>query len=215
MQKEIIRRSPVIFEPSAAKETMQGEWKVVQTYENEGNGPHLVDLSHCPRWDLQGADVGQMNPMGIPVPAQPGQCSLKSGVMVNRLNKTQAAIWHLTGKVDAFPKEHGYTDVTDGTVFLALIGQETFAVTEQLTTLDLTDPVNNAPMLLQGPFAHVPCQIVVVPGTIDQSGVLLTCSRGYAHDMVAALLEAGEIVGLRPAGTSVFNQWLKQIEVSL
>jgi hypothetical protein len=63
--------------------------------------------------------------------------------------------------------------------------------------------------LIQGPFAHVPCQIVVASKTEPQAGILLTCSRGYAQDMVHAIQAAGEQYHLRPAGERRFHDWLK------
>jgi len=36
----------------------------------------------------------------------------------------------------------------------------------------------------------------------------MTCSRGYAGAMIAAILEAGEEFDLRPAGENAFSSWL-------
>ncbi len=216
MKKEIIRRSPVAFNTRPAKEERRGHWVVALEYENEGDGPHLVDLSHCIRWDLQDSDPngdrGKWKPLGIPVPEQPGGCIIKNGVMINRMNNTQAAIWHLSGEEAEMPPETAYTDVTDSTIFLALMGEKTFAIAEKLTALDLSDLAGTPPFLIQGPFVHVPCQIVVMANGDGQPGILLTCSRGYAHDMVAAILEAGKAFNLRPAGESVFRRWLEQLK---
>lgn len=208
MKREIKRRSPVVFEPRQVEETVRGEWTVVQEYENEGRGPHLVDLSHCPRWDLQDAGLGQCKPLGMDIPEQPGDCAIQNQVMINRMNNTQAAIWHLTGDVVETPEESGFTEVTDVTVFLAIIGGKVFDIAEKLTALDLSDPAKKAPFLIQGPFAHVPCQIVVAVNKEESPAILLTCSRGYAHDMVEAILDAGSGQGLRPAGESAFDRWL-------
>ena len=215
MKMEIKRRSPVAFNLQPVKQKKRGHWAVALEYENEGDGPHLVDLSHCSRWDLQDGDIGKCKPLGISVPEEPGKCVIKNGVMINRMNNTQAAIWHLSGEEAEMPPERAYTDVTDATVFLALMGGETFAVTEKLTALDLTDPAGTAPFLIQGPFAQVPCQIVVMANDSEPPGIVLTCSRGYAHDMVAAILEAGKSFDLRPAGESVFKSWLEALNYSI
>ena len=42
--------------------------------------------------------------------------------------------------------------------------------------------------------------------------LLLTCSRGYAADMVAAILAAGVDHGLRPAGEDRFSTWLAALK---
>jgi hypothetical protein len=45
----------------------------------------------------------------------------------------------------------------------------------------------------------------------DKTGILMTCSRGYAYDMVAAILSAGEEFELRPAGERAFADWLDKL----
>jgi glycine cleavage system aminomethyltransferase T len=108
------------------------------------------------------------------------------------------------------PDFSGYTDVTESTVFLAIFGPEVFLIAEKLTSLDFMDPGKKAPFLLQGPFCHVPCQIVTLDKSADgNGGFLLTCSRGYGDSMVHAVLEAGAESGLRPAGENRFNSWIQ------
>jgi hypothetical protein len=81
------------------------------------------------------------------------------------------------------------------------MGRRVFAVTEKLTSLDFFHPTQTVPFFLQGPFCHVPCQIATLERHTDGSGaVFLTCSRGYAGDMVTAILAAGAPLGLRCAG---------------
>jgi hypothetical protein len=59
----------------------------------------------------------------------------------------------------------------------------------------------------------VPCQVVTLARDDDGSGaLLLTCSRGYAADMVAAILAAGVDHGLRPAGEDRFSTWLAALK---
>jgi hypothetical protein len=127
------------------------------------------------------------------------------------MNRTQASIWHLSGEMPNVPDDSAFTDVIDATVFLALLGGDIFSITEKLTSLDFLDPIKKAPFLLQGPFSHVPCQIVTLEKNSDKSGILMTCSRGYAHDMVAAILSAGEEFELRPAGERAFADWLDKL----
>ena len=125
------------------------------------------------------------------------------------MNQTQASIWHLSGESRSDFDDPAFTDVTDATVFLALLGKGIFAITEKLTALDFVDPVQQTPFLLQGPFAHVPCQIVALENTADRAAVLLTCSRGYTRDMVAAILAAGKEFGLKPGGEIAFSDWVR------
>ncbi len=134
-------------------------------------------------------------------------------MLINRMNRTQASIWHLSGDRLQPPDGSAYTDTTDTTLFLTFAGHQVFSITEKLTSLDLIDPEKKAPFLLQGPLSHVPCQVVVLEKNKDSGTVLLTCSRGYAHDMVNAILEAGEEFGLRPAGENSFQSRLKELSV--
>lgn len=204
---DIIRRSPVVFDAKPVKTEKQGHWTVVLEYENQGQGPYLVDLSHCPRWDVQDADLSAFTPGGVAVPETPNTCSLENGILVNRMNRTQASVWHMAGEEVEIPAEPAFTDTTDSTLLLALIGEDIFSITEKLTALDLPDPSRTAPFLVQGPMSHVPCQIVVLDNSPGRTGVLFTCSRGYGKDMAAAVLHAGEAMGLRPAGWNAFSAW--------
>lgn len=211
MTAEIKRQSPVSFPGKPLKTEMRDHWSVVLEYEAEGAGPYLFDLSHRARWDLQDADLLSFQPLGMHVPDTPGQCIFENGVLVNRMNRTQASIWHLDGENTAAPDGLAYTETTDVTVFLGLVGQNIFAIAEKLSALDFADPSKSAPFLLQGPFSHVPCQVVTLERTAERSGILLTCSRGYARDMIHAILAAGEEYGLQPAGETAFKRWIETV----
>ena len=211
MAAEIKRLSPVSFPGKPLKTDMREHWTVVLEYEAEGQGPYLFDLSHHARWDLQDADLSSFEPTGVRVPEKPGQSRFENSVLVNRMNRTQASIWHLGAEIPAAPDGKAYTETTDATVFLGLVGQNIYAVAEKLSALDFADPAQSAPFLLQGPFSHVPCQVVTLERTDQRSGILLTCSRGYARDMTHAILVAGEEFGLRPAGEAAFMRWIETL----
>ena len=204
----ILRRSAVSFDAAPAKTEERDNWSVVLEYEDEGAGPYVVDLSHRSRWDLQDAKIGGVQTMGIRVPDKPGQCVFENGFLINRMNRTQASVWHLSGETPALPDDPAFTDITDSTVFLAVFGQDLFGILEKLSALDFLDASRQTPFLLQGPFSHLPCQIVTLDKTPGRSGTLMTCSRGYARDMVGAILEAGTEYKLRPAGEQAFSDWL-------
>jgi hypothetical protein len=205
----IQRRSPVEFDSKPASTVMQNDWTVVLEYEDEGQGPWVVDLSHRARWDLQDSEIEARQPWGMTIPQTLGHCAFDNGILINRMNRTQASIWHLMGDNLDIPDDIAFTNVTDATLLLALLGKDVFSIAEKLTSLDFLDSSKQTPFLLQGPFSHVPCQIVTLGNTPERSGILFTCSRGYARDMTAAVLEAGEEFGLRPAGQNKFNEWLK------
>lgn len=207
---EIKRQSPVAFGASAARTENRDNWTVVMEYDNEGEGPYIMDLSHLPRWDVQDSAIAAITPEGVTIPETSGRCTLENGILINRMNRTQAAVWHLREPV-ALPAESPFTDVTESTVFLAIVGKEVFSIAEKLSALDFSDPHKSPPFLLQGPFSHVPCQLVTISRNAGQSGILFTCSRGYAQDMVHAVLAAGAEYGLRPAGEDRFREWIAAV----
>ena len=208
MAENIIRRSPVTFDSTPAQTEVREHWTVALEFEDEGSGPWIIDLSHRPRWDLQDRNIDGIQPWGLNIPDAPGKCALKNGMLINRMNRTQASIWHLAGDRPDSPQDTAYTDVADATVFLALVGNNLAPLMEKLTSLDFFSPLNAVPFLLQGPLSHVPCQCVMLDKTPERSGILYTCSRGYARSMVEGLLEAGAEFGLRPAGENTFSRWL-------
>jgi len=195
--ENIIRRSPISFDAQAAKTEMRDNWNVVLEYEAEETGPYWIDLSHRTRWDLQDRDIERIQPRGIHIPDSPGQCVFDKDILINRLNRTQASIWHLSGEKPDDLEDPAFTDVTDTTMFLALVGKDIFSLTEKLTALDFLDPLKETPFLLQGPFSHVPSQIVTLEKTAGRCGILTTCSRGYAGSMIASILKAGEAASCR------------------
>jgi hypothetical protein len=210
--KDIQRISPVVFKSTPLKTEKRDNWEVVTEYSKEGAGPFLVDLSHRPRFDLQNSNLAAIKPFGMGVPQIPGKCALENGMLANRMNGTQVSLYNLACADDVtMPDEIGYTDVTESTVCVGLIGIQVFSICEKLTSLDFMDPQRKAPFLFQGPFSHVPCQIVTLSREGDNTGIILTCSRGYGRDMVHAILDAGEEFGLTPAGETRFTNWINSL----
>ncbi len=208
--KDIQRISPVVFKSIPSKKEKRDNWDVVMEYGGEGDGPYLVDLSHRPRFDLQDSNLAAITPFGLKIPEIPGNCLLENGVLANRMNGTQVSLFNLDGQDDvSMPDETGYTDVTESTICVALIGKNIFSICEKLTALDFMDPQRKVPFLFQGPFSHVPCQIITLSKDQNSSGLVLTCSRGYGRDMIASILHAGEEFGLKPAGEQRFTNWIK------
>ncbi|MDM8540230.1 sarcosine oxidase subunit gamma SoxG [Desulfococcaceae bacterium HSG9] len=208
--ENIKKLSPVVFKARPVKTEVRDNQTVVLEYVGEELGPYLTDLSHKIRWDVQDSNLDAIKPWGIAIPETPGLSVLENGFLINRMNRTQASVWHLAGEKPDDPDDSAYTETTDATMFVALTGRETFAIAEKLTSLDFAVPDKKAPFLLQGPIAHVPCQIVTLAQNGEHCGLLFTCSRGYAQSMIGAILEAGEEFGLRPAGETAFNKFLTQ-----
>jgi len=202
------RHSPVVFPAEPVKTEERDGWTVVLKYEEEGPGPHLIDLSHRSKWDVQGVDFSNSSPWKIKYPEKPGTCVYDKGILINRLNRTQASVWHLSGMLQNPPEDNAFTDMTDAVTCLAVAGKGLFLIVEKLCALDLFDPKHVPPHLIQGPFAHVTCQLVVMNRNDGGGTLIFTCSRGYANDMVHAVLEAGNTFGIRPAGENALDQWI-------
>jgi hypothetical protein len=210
---EIKRESPVRFKVSPKTTEVRDNWTVALEYDDEGAGPWLVDLAHKVRWDLQDSGIGDLSVGDLAVPGDPGACTFAGDTLVNRMNRTQASVYHLGAAAPELPDAAGYTDVSESTVFVALFGPKAFRVAEKLSNLDFMDPAGQVPFLLQGPFCHVPCQIVTLEKSADAGGgILLTCSRGYGDSMIHAIVEAGGEFGLRPAGENRFNSWIQGLQ---
>jgi hypothetical protein len=207
---EMKRQFPVQFKSRPKRTVLRDHWNVVLEYENEGTGPWIVDLSHKTRWDFQDSRLDGLAPRNDAVAPAPGACVLKNRRLVNRMNATQAAVWHLgNGPATELSAVTGYTDVTEASIFLSLLGPRIFRIAEKLTALDFTDPKRRTPFLLQGPFSRVACQIVILARDKWGAGmILLTCARGYAGDMVHNILAAGATDGIRPAGEDRFSHWI-------
>ena len=206
------RQSPVRLPGRPGKTKMRDHWPVILEYADEGPGPWVVDLSHCPRWDLQGARLDQVVPDGLSLPEAPGTVTLAGGALLGRTGQKQALMWIFHDGATA--QSSGCTETTEASLCLALLGKDVFYITEKLTYLDLGDPKREAPFLLLGPFCHVTCQIVVLKNDAADGAVLVACSRGFADDMVHAVLKSGEEFGLRPAGEKRFKEHLKSAPAS-
>lgn len=210
----IERKSPVDLPARPSRTEQRQGWNVVLEYAGETGGPQLIDLSHCPRWDLQNGTISDFMPFGAAVPDKPGESLLERSILISRMNATQASIWCLSKEIPDFSGGPAFTEVTEGQLLLALAGRNIFSITEKLTSLEFADPEKKPPFILLGPFSHVPCQVAVLERNGRDGTLLLVCSRSYGHDMAHAILDAGREFGLRPAGEDAFAQAMKRIEQS-
>lgn len=196
----ILRRSPIDFGLDPAETVNRDGWDVVLDYGTGGPGPWLIDLSHKTKIDVEDSNLGQFKPFGIDIPETYGQCAYQNGTIINRMNRTQAYIWHLADSEIEMPPESAYTDITDCHCLLAVTGQNALAVMERVTTLDLGHSDLKAPCLIQGPVLHIPCQLVLFKREADSATVLFSFSRGYGQTLAEALLHDGSELGLQPGG---------------
>lgn len=198
-----LRQSPVKLDGRPHRTQVRDHWPLVSEYADEGDGPWLVDLSHCHRIDFQGKPLGAMIPESLPEPEAPGDVGIQDMTMITRMGNVQGCLWCF-GQAPANPIGFNGTDITEATLALAIAGRHTFAIAEKLSSLDLQSPGGTLPRLYQGPFARVPCQIVVLDAVPGREMLLLSCSRGYGRDMVEAITNAGAEFHLRSAGEDRF-----------
>lgn len=204
------RISPVTFLQEPLNVVYRKGWPVAQAYEGENNGPHVIDLSHAVKLDAQDTELREFKPLGLEIPHEPGQSAVYTdrNLIINRLNAVQAIIWQLNPDTAIIPEGLQYTDVTDAYLLLALSGPKIFDIAEKLSALDMLDPMLACPFVLQGPFVHAPCQVVVVAREATNGIFFVACSRGYGQNFVEALIHAGEAFGMRPAGEQALNEAL-------
>ena len=152
---------------------MRDNWTVALAYDEEGDGPWLVDLSHKTRWDLQDGAIDGSPSVIRPYRKRRAGALLPDNLLINRMNGTQASIYHLGSKHRSCPIFRVTPMSPNQPCFLSLFGPNAFYVAEKLTNLDFMDPAKDTPFLLQGPFCHVPCQIVTLEKIPDGSGGFL------------------------------------------
>ncbi len=202
------RYSPVRFPTAPTATTTENGWRIALAYPDEGQDPgvdalksnYIYDLSHRPKWDVQGSDLSAHSSGGFEFPERPNGCLHQGSFLACRRNRTQASIWQIAGETASMPADAAYTDVTDGLALLAITGADVPFILEKLTALDLFSPQAEPPFLVQGPIAHVPCQIVRLPSGNGVHRVIFSFSRGYGYTMAEAVTEAGREWGLKPAG---------------
>ncbi len=203
----VLKRSAIKFKatPAAVEET--DGWQVVRKYENQGKGPQLVDLSHCPCMDIQDKDIEDYP--GLPIPAKMNGITRQENVFISRMNATQCQVMGLDGRLPALDGK-GTTDITGGQSILALVGKDVDKIMETLGPLDLFSPGSEGMTLCQAPVFHIPCQIMVLSRSRALKVLIIAFARGYGQDMANAILNAGAPYDLTPGGMSAVSQWLEQ-----
>jgi hypothetical protein len=203
------RISPLSLEGRAVETEVRNGWEVVLRYEaEEKDGLLLVDLSHRPKWDIQAPELAEIHPWGLSIPDQPGDCIFQDGFQINRMNRTQAACWHLAGAAPPPPESTALTDTTDATALMAVIGGQLPVLMEKVCALDFDAPGTKTLHLFQAPVLHVASQVVLFGENNGRQAVLIACARGFGQSVLEGLRHAGMQFGLHAAGERAFAEWL-------
>lgn len=208
---DIKRISPVSFGKYPKRTEIRDNWTIAMEYDGEGQGLSIVDLSHITRLDIQTKDLSAVTPFGVAIPEVPGQSVLEGGVLINRMNGTQASVFQLPGNNADCPSDVFVTETTENTLCVAIMGKDVFSFMEKVSNLDFLDPQMTAPFLFQGPCCHVPCQIITLCKDGEKAGLILTCSRGYGRDMIHSLMDSGVEFNMQPAGEEKFSAWVASL----
>jgi glycine cleavage system aminomethyltransferase T len=209
--EKIRRYSPVGFRHTPARTEERNGWEIVLEYEDEAEGPFLIDLSHIGKWDVEGENLSSLRPAGILIPEDPELCAFTEEYFVNLIKWNWATIWHFSQEMPEFADHFAFTNVTEAYALFALLGKEVFSVMEKVTALDLLSSERKPPFLMLGPVLHIRSQVVVLSREGDGSAVLVACPRGYGQSMADALLDAGNEWGLRPGGENIFKRMTAQM----
>jgi glycine cleavage system aminomethyltransferase T len=173
-------------------------WMIATRYPEEpvaaGNG--IVDLAHCPTWEINGPEVGRKlaDLCGDDVPVRkihPG-----SGWQAYRLTAARAIVFGNVPNPIA-----GALDVTGGWVTLVLLGPDAEWILHKVTAVDLRERTLPVHGCCQGPIFGVNTLF----GRFGNHFELHICGDS-AEFLWEVLLDAGGEFGLRPAGVEFAGQ---------
>lgn len=184
-------------------------WQIPLAYAGERaqTGLFISDLSHVPKWSVQGPNLDDETPAGLKMPATPGSVTMDQGTLLARLTPSEARILALSDNPPVL-NEAFCTDITDAYASMAVVGDRCFEVLGKLSALDLDGPLT-APAAL-APVDEVTCLIVRLKGQGGTPGIIITGARGYGHFLLSAFLDAGKEYAIQPAGWQRFGEWFRE-----
>jgi sarcosine oxidase gamma subunit len=165
-------------------------WQVAVRYPSLRSGNALIDLSHRPTWELNGAQTAAalVDLCGADVPLR--RIHNNGGRDVYRLTPTRAIVFgSVPSGIDAL-------DVTGGWTSIALIGPDAERILNKVTAVDLRERTLPVQGCCQGPIFGVNTLF----GRFANRFELHVCTDS-AEFFWEVLLDAGAEFGLKPAGT--------------
>lgn len=203
------RSSPLSMGLRPDRVMEQNGWKIVLTYlgEKTYNPFFITDLSHVPKWTLQGRNLDVIRPAGLTVPAEPNSVIFDGGVLIARLSFLECRIMVLEKALTEFASPQ-YSEVTDAYAAFAIVGPQCLEVLSKLSPVDLDEPGQAFPHTAQAPVEDVTCLIVRLHGKNNIPGLIISGARGYGHFLLEIFMDAGKEYGLAPVGWERFKNWL-------
>lgn len=205
------RVSPIRIETPVLSREFRDGWEIVAQYEDEGDAPWLIDLSHAQKFEYGNPPGSSDRFLDLSPPEKPGQCRTKGGFISSRLNDRRSLVLNLSKALIPPVKDRSVTDVTDAFALLAMIGHPVFDMMERVTSLEVFAPGKRPPFILQGPVLRVQSLLMNLTAEDYTPVVLFAVPRGYGQSFSMALLEAGKPWHLSPAGETVFFEYFRHI----
>jgi sarcosine oxidase gamma subunit len=201
------RVSPLDMGLKAERVLARNGWEISLAYAGERPQSTLfiTDLSHVPKYTLQGPDLDAIRPAGLSMPERPGMITLERGLLVVRLIPAECRIMDLGEETPVFG-ETSFTDVTDAYAAVAVVGARCFDVLAKLSSVDLEGQFS--PRAALAPVEDVTCLLARIEGTGGVPGFILAGARGYGHFFLDALLDAGREHSIQAAGWERFSRWI-------
>ncbi len=184
-------------------------WQIPLTYAGERarTGLFISDLSHVPKWCIQGPNLDDEKPAGLKMPQKPGSLTRDQDILLARLTPSEARLLALSDNAPVF-NDPFCTDITDAYASMAVVGHQCFEVLSKLSALDLDGPF--APPVALAPVEDLTCLIVRLKGQGGTPGLIISAARGYGHFLLDAFLDAGKEYGIQPTGWQRFNGWFRE-----
>jgi hypothetical protein len=204
-----VRTSPLEVPLQPEQTLIRGGYEVALTYLGERNlgYPSVADISHVPKWILQGRHLEAVYPAGIDIPARPQGATLRNGILAGRLTPHECWLMALGDESPSF-NEPCFTRVTDGYAAMALMGPQVWEVLNKLSPVDMQAPAQEPLCIVQAPVEDVPCLLLKGMGRGEVPGLILCVERGYGPFIMEAILDAGREFGIGAAGWARFREWL-------
>lgn len=201
------RKSPLEMGLAPERILEKDGWEIALGYVGEmrHNACFVADLSHVPKWTLQGPDLDTLRPAGMDVPAKVRAAVVSNGTFLVRLGPCEARLMML-GPDQPQMSGFGVTDVTEAYASLAIVGPACYALLSMLSKVDLARDL--VPSAALAPVEDVTCLIAQLRGQGEVPGLVISCARGYGPFLVEAVVDAGREYGIQPAGWDRFESWM-------
>lgn len=190
----------------------QNGWQIIYAYLGEKRSSQLfvTDLSHVPKWSLQGSNDHIAEHAGLPLPANPGDVVLERGILLVCLCPGEYRMMAL-GDETLLITDSLYSDLTDAFASFAVVGPTCLEVLSKLCSADLDAPTLPPLIAAQAPIAGVTGLVVYMAREDDLNGLIVSCARGYGQYLLEAFLDAGREFDIAVAGWERFNRWMKTL----